>query len=121
MKYDITESEWSIMELLWEREGLLIGEIRDGLTDTGWSYSTIKTLVGRLEQKEIIRAEQSDKGKKYYTNVNAEECKAKETKHFLSRVYNGSVKMMVASLVKDTNLNEKDINKIISLIDKIEE
>ena len=121
MKYDITDSEWKVMELLWKNKGMLIGEIRDGLSCENWSYSTIKTLVGRLEQKEIIKSEQSEKGKKYYSNVSAEECRTSEMKQFLSRVYNGSVKMMMASLVKDTNLNEQDVDKIISLIDKIEE
>ena len=121
MKYDITDSEWYIMELLWENDGMLIGEIRNGLSKRNWSYSTIKTLVGRLEQKEIIRAEKTDKGKKYFPSISRDVCTKGETKHFLSRVYNGSVKMMVANLVKDSNLTDKDIQKVIDIINKIEE
>lgn len=44
----IAETEWKVMELLWSTPNLTIGEIKAGLSYTGWSESTIKTLVRRL-------------------------------------------------------------------------
>lgn len=118
---NVSESEWKVMEVLWSKPGSLIGEIRDSLNDSGWSYSTIKTLVLRLTQKGVLRYENSDKGRAYYPAVSEESFKSRETHHFIDRIYNGSVKMMFASLVKDSNLSEDDAEELMQLVDKMED
>ena len=45
---NISESEWTVMEYLWNNPMVTITEIRKALSPTGWSDSTIKTLVRRL-------------------------------------------------------------------------
>lgn len=117
---NISDSEWKVLEVLWDKPGSLIGEIRQALSDSGWSYSTIKTLVLRLTQKGALKVEETDKGKKYYPAVNETRCRIRETKNFLDRIYNGSVKMMVSNLVKDSNLSKDDAEELLSLIDKME-
>ena len=47
----IAETEWKVMEILWAKPMLTIGEIKDALADSDWSDSTIKTLVRRLCKK----------------------------------------------------------------------
>ena len=117
----ISETEWKVMELLWEREPLTIGEIRDGLKTTGWSDSTIKTLVRRLCQKGAVEADDTLGQFRYRALVKENECRLKETKNLINRVYHGSVKMLMANLVSDTNLTEEDAKKLLEIIDKIEE
>ena len=60
---NISESEWKVLEVLWEKPGSLIGEIRTALADSGWSYSTIKTLVLRLTQKGALYTKESPHGR----------------------------------------------------------
>ncbi len=116
----ISESEWKVMEVIWNKQGLLIGEIREALKDSGWSYSTIKTLVIRLVNKGMLCTEDSDRGKRYFSVVDEEKSRNQETRSFIDRIYNGSVKMMVSSLVKDSNLSDSEAEELYSLIDKME-
>jgi BlaI family transcriptional regulator, penicillinase repressor len=53
----ITKHEWQIMQVLWERGPLSINEIKDGVSrkDCGPAYSTVQTLVYRLEAKGAVR------------------------------------------------------------------
>ena len=118
---NISESEWKVMEILWSAPGKLIGEIRTALESSGWSYSTIKTLVLRLVQKGVLKVEETAQGKKYYPAISEAKCRMRETKNFLDRIYNGSVKMMVSNLVKDSNLSEADAAELMNLIDKMED
>ncbi len=118
---NVSDAEWNVLEILWSNPGSLIGEIRDSLSDSGWSYSTIKTLVLRLTQKGVLRYENSDKGRAYYPAVSEESLKSRETQHFIDRIYNGSVKMMFASLVKDSNLSKNDAEELMQLVDKMED
>lgn len=116
----ISDSEWKVMEILWNTPGMLIGEIRDALAESGWSYSTIKTLVLRLTQKEILRTEESPKGKMYFPAVDEEASKRMETKSFLDKIYNGSVRMMFSNLVKDSKLSDTEAAELLDLIDKMD-
>lgn len=117
----ISEAEWKVLETLWEKPGSLIGEIREALSDSGWSYSTIKTLVLRLTQKGIVKTEESPQGKRYYPDVDEESSRRSETRNFINRIYKGSVHMMVSNLVKDSGLSKAEEAELMELIDKIEE
>ena len=68
-----------------------------------------------------MRYENSDKGRAYYPAVSEESLKSRETQHFIDRIYNGSVKMMFASLVKDSNLSKNDAEELMQLVDKMED
>lgn len=117
----ISDSEWKVMEILWDKPKSTIKEITDALKDTEWSYSTIRTLVVRLCEKGAIAADTTIGNYKYYPVILEKECKKKETKNFLNRIYNGSVKVLMSTLVSDSNLSEKEVNELMSIIDKMEE
>ena len=108
------------MELLWITPNLTIGEIKAGLSYTGWSESTIKTLVRRLVQKEAIVADNTSGQFVYAPLVSEEECKQKETRHFLSRIYHGSVKMLMASLASESKLTDEETKQLLRMIEKME-
>ena len=116
----IAETEWKVMELLWNTPNLTIGEIKAGLSHTGWSESTIKTLVRRLVQKEAIFADDTEGQFIYRPLVGEAECKQKETEHFLSRIYHGSVKMLMASLASNSKLTDEETKQLLDMIDKME-
>lgn len=117
----ISETEWKVMEVLWAGEPMNIGDIREALKTTGWSNSTIKTLVRRLCQKRAIEADDSKGQFSYKTLVGENECRLKETKNLIERVYHGSVKMLMANLVSDSNLTDEDAKKLMDIISKMEE
>lgn len=117
----IADTEWKIMEVLWKENNLTIGDIREKLSSTGWSDSTIKTLVRRLVQKGAIKADDSLGQFRYFPDVSEAKCKKKETRNLINRVYKGSVKMLVANLVSDSNLTDDETKLLMELIDKMEE
>ena len=123
MKKDIgiAEAEWKVMEILWQESMLTIGEIRTRLADTGWSDSTIKTLVRRLTQKGVLNIDDTEDQFRYFPAVNETECKQKETRNLVDRIYHGSVKLLMANLVSDSNLTEEETKQLMEIIDKMDE
>ena len=118
---NISESEWKVLEVLWDRPGSIIGEISGALSDSGWSYSTIKTLVSRLVGKGALEAKDSPQGKRYYPAVDEDKSRRNETRHFLDRIYNGSVRMLFSNLVRDSKLSDEEAEELMGLIDKMED
>lgn len=116
---NISESEWMVMEYLWKNPLTTISEIRKALSSTGWSDSTIKTLVRRLVSKNAVAINDEGAVFRYYPLISQQECRLKETKSFINRVYDGSVSMLVTNLAADSNLTEKETEELLSLIEKM--
>lgn len=116
---NISESEWTVMEYLWNNPMVTITEIRKALSSTGWSDSTIKTLVRRLVSKNAVAINDEAATFRYYPLISQQECRLKETKNFINRVYDGSVSMLVTNLAADSNLTDKETEELLALIEKM--
>lgn len=117
----IAETEWKVMEVLWNDSMLTIGEIRKALADTGWSDSTIKTLVRRLHKKGAVGIDDTQGQYRYFAVVKERECKIKEVRRLVDRIYNGSFRMMMASLASQSSLPEDEKAQLMEIIEKMEE
>lgn len=109
----ITDSELEVMRVLWEAgRGLPLSEIRARLEQSsGWESSTIKTLLRRLCDKGAAEATQRDV---YYYEplVSEDEYNEFATRHFIDRLYKGSAKSLVATLLGSKKLNDADLEEL---------
>ena len=86
----ISEAEWSIMKVLWDGceesgRGMTLGEIVSSLTDsTGWSNTTIRTLIIRLAEKGAVEIDKSTGVYKYTPKTSKSECVKEEVDSFSS-------------------------------------
>lgn len=120
-KYNISEAEWKVMTCLWKESNLTLKQISENLKDTKWSYSTIRTLVTRLMDKGAIGADKSSSSNfRYFPVVSEKKCKVQETKSFLTRIFNGSVSMMVSTLAKQEELSSKEVEELKKIIESMD-
>ena len=111
------------MKVLWQggSEGMSLKEIDEAIISHGWSYTTVRTMVGRLTEKGAIRADKSHKGSfKYYPAVSEERCRRAEVKNLMEKLFDGSAKLMVSSLVRDKGLTEEEERTLLEIIEKME-
>lgn len=117
----ISDSEWKVMRVLWEEPELTLREIAAALEDTGWSYTTVRTLVTRLTEKGAVCADRNAPNSFLYSPaVSENECKAKEMDNFLAKVFDGSISMLVSTLTRDSKLTEAEQKELMSIIEKME-
>lgn len=115
------QSEWIIMEKLWEQQPRTIMQLFHALeVDPGWSKSTVNTLLGRMVDKGIIDYEDGGKARQYYPKIKREEAALAETKSLLDRVYKGSVGMMMSTLVKQRNFTKEELQELYDILDGLE-
>lgn len=115
------QSEWIIMEKLWEQQPRTIMQLFHSLeVDPGWSKSTVNTLLGRMVDKGIIDYEDGGKARQYYPKIRREEAALAETEHLLTRVYKGSVGMMMSTLVRKRDLTKEEIQELYDILDGLE-
>lgn len=120
-KIVLQSSEWIIMEKLWEDTPRTIMQLYHVLKEEpGWSKSTVNTLLGRMVKKEIISYKEGLKAKQYYPNINRDDAAVAETESLIDRVYQGSVSMMLSTLVRSRHLSENDIKELYQILEESE-
>lgn len=114
----ISESEFEIMKILWDSETpLTVGGVLGALLENKWKSNTVATLLNRLVDKGAVSFEKSGKVHKYYAVLKKDEYNMSETKSFLSKIYNGSVKNLVASLYENKAISQDEIDDLRKMFD----
>jgi len=117
----ISVSEWRIMKLIWEKSPRsandIITELK-GVVD--WQPKTIKTLLNRLVTKGALSFDKEGRSYLYFPKVSEDECQREERKSFLNRVYNDSLKPMLAAFIDDETMTKDDIEELKKIIEQKE-
>lgn len=117
----ITDSEWEIMEILWNEAPLFSKEIKERLMNQVWSMSTVKTLVNRLLKKKAITFDIYGKSYQYYPLIKKEDAVKAERENFIKKVFSGSKSELIMNLVKDTSLSKEEIEELRQLLERKKE
>ena len=109
----ISGSELEVMRVLWEAEDALpLTDIRTTLQSRfDWSDPTVKTLIRRLCEKEVI-AQEKRKVFYYSPRISEEEYNSWAARDVVDRLFKGSARNLVAALVKSDGLSEADIDEL---------
>ncbi len=82
-KYQISDSEWIVMKVIWTNETATASEIIEALaSEREWAPKTIRTMLNRLVSKGIIDFTKEGRVYKYYPLVSSTETIESETKSF---------------------------------------
>lgn len=115
----LSAGEWRIMERLWQKNPKTLTElVRELGPETGWSKSTVITMVSRLESKGAVTYREGARARLYSPAIPREQAALEETESLLRRVYCGSVGMMVNTLADGRGLSDADIEELSAVLEK---
>ena len=117
----VTPSEWPIMELLWEGPKTLMDLVNTLSLQTGWSKSTVTTMVRRMDDKGLITFHTEGRTKIFRPTLSREEITVRDAESLLRRAYNGSVGMLVSAMANANRLTKQDIAELYAIIKEAEE
>lgn len=119
MSVNLSDSEWKLMNHLWESAPSTITELTAAVrTETGWSKNTVITMLGRLEAKGAVRHQEGGRARQYFPTVERWDAARVETENFLSKVYGGSLGLMVSNLVENRALTEADLAELSAILER---
>ena len=93
----LTDSEWSVMEVLWTDKEFALGEITDELKSVKhWNKNTVLTYLTRMEKKGIVSIDRGS-DKPYSAAITREECAREERQELLNKVYSGATGDLISA------------------------
>ncbi len=118
---NLSDGEWKIMNVLWEKGSATITELTAVLQkETGWDKHIIITMLNRMGKKGAVSFRTIGRAKQFYPLLLKNEVSIRETKGFLNKVYRGSIGMMVNAMVEDRALTKEDIAELYAILEQAE-
>lgn len=122
MELQLTPTEWHLMECLWENAPRTGRECVEYMNrSVGWSRSTTLTMLRRMTEKNLIQCIHDEDMLRYAPLIRREEAVIQETEHFLDRVYQGSVSMLMSAITRKQQLSKEEIDELYAILQQAEE
>lgn len=118
-KYEITDAELEIMQVLWENKECNLAEIIEKLSvNEEKNKNTIKTLIHRLTQKGAIESKKiNSKEVIYIPKISERKYIKKESNNFLDKVFNGNINKLLLNFVEDKKVSKEELQKLIDIME----
>lgn len=103
MTGQIPDSELEFMKIIWENGGTaLYMQISEALAAKGnaWQKNTIITLLPRLADKGVLKTDKLGRRNQYTAVVSESGYQARQAKKLRDKLYEGSVKGLVSTLIE---------------------
>lgn len=117
---DISESEWSIMEVLWESCPKTASEVTKALrASTNWAENTVRTLLTRLVEKGALKTAENASGTRtFLPAVKREACVRAESESFMQRIFGGAAKPLLVHFAQNSKLTAEEVKELKKLLDQ---
>ena len=114
---ELTEAEWTVIKLVWEAEPSTAPAIHQRLqAQTGWAYSTVRTIMDRMVAKGLLRAEKQGKPTLFRSVLTRDQAQRGELLYALKNAFNGALTPMVQCLLNTPGVSQRQLAELEALI-----
>lgn len=118
-----SESEWQVMEVLWESgEAMTSSEVIGRLDGgRGMNPKMVRVLMNRLCQKGILAYRVDEKDSRiyhYYPLKTRRECQREKSSRFIESYFAGNQMGAVAALIGSAELSEEQLEELEDILRK---
>lgn len=118
----LTKAEEEVMQIIWVLDRCLVSDILKYMHDKlkikkQAPHSTISSIVRILEKKGFVQHKTYGRTYEYFPIVSKEEYSKKTLKKFVSDYFEGSMNQLVSFLVKEKDLDLKELTELIDQLD----
>jgi predicted transcriptional regulator len=119
---DLAGAELEVLKALWEVGPAPVREVLNCLHLRGKrvAYTTVQTLLTRLEQKRYVISDKSDVAHVFRARVSRDRVTRSRLKTLVSQLYDGAAGPLVLQLVKMERLTPDEVDELQRLIEKLD-
>ncbi len=114
---ELTEAEWEIMKVVWEKEPCAAGTVQESLAETrDWAYSTVKTTMDRMTEKGFLEIQRIRNLQLFKSCVSEVDAKRGEFRKMLKRAFDGALTPMMQFLIEHEGISKEDAAQLRELV-----
>jgi BlaI family transcriptional regulator, penicillinase repressor len=117
LNFELFEGEWTILQVVWEREPCAAPTVQEVLQESkGWAYTTVKTMMDRMARKGLLRTERVRNLYLYRSAVTRAQAQRSELLRAAQRAFNGALTPMMQFLIESEKLSDQEYQYLERLI-----
>jgi BlaI family penicillinase repressor len=118
----LTDSEQSIMEILWKKEQASVREITDTLNEEkATAYTTVQTMCKILADKGYADFHKEGKAFIYTPKMTQKEARKGALTSLLNKFFGGSPEVLAQHLMQETDIELDDLAALQKEIDRADD
>jgi len=113
----LTEQELEIMKVVWARQLATVRDVYETLLEhRKIAYTTVMTMMKILEKKGYLKKQLQDRAYLYRPTEPQTVVLRKMVQEFVNHVFNGSAEPLLAHLVENRSISEKELRELMRLV-----
>jgi BlaI family penicillinase repressor len=118
---ELTQAEWEIMKVVWEKEPCAAGTVQETLAKSrDRAYSTVKTTMDRMAEKGFLQIERIRNLQLFRSCVSKVDARRGEFRKMLKRAFDGALTPMMQFLIEHEGLSKAESAQLRKLVNKAE-
>jgi predicted transcriptional regulator len=114
---ELTRAEWAVIKAIWKHEPCTAPGVQEKLSkQTGWAYSTVRTLMDRMVAKGLLTSEKVRNATLYRSAITQHQAQRSEALYALKHAFNGALTPMVQCLIDSRNISDSELAELESMI-----
>ncbi len=112
---NVSDSELEIMKIIWNLGGTAwYSQVMEALEQrqSAWQKNTVITLLARLTEKGLLKPIKVGRRNKYIASYSEADYQASQTRSLLDKLYQGSAKGLVSTLIQRDILTPQDYEEL---------
>ena len=116
----LTAAEAEVMDVIWSTSPIVISAILERIPRP-LAYTTVMTTVKILEDKGFVnKCGKQGRAYLYEPAIDREQVRRSMTDELANRLFNGSIKSLVLSLVRQSGVTAEELAEVKQLIEEME-
>ena len=113
----LTKAEWQIMNALWEKHPATARDVMERLpAGVKWAYTTIKTMLTRLVEKQAVSEAKQGNTSVYDPLVSQRKARISAFRSLVDQAFDGAMGPLVHFLVEEKQLTPKQQTELAKLL-----
>ena len=120
----ISDTELEVLKLLWELGEGTVRNVRERVVPEpgrDWAYTTVQTLLNRLQEKGFIESTRQGRAFVFRAVVSRDELLGKSLDSLADRVCDGAALPLLLNLVHSGKFKPEDIRCFRQLLDELDQ
>ena len=121
-EFDLGRAELEVMKTLWDHGLSTVRQVLNHLRGRGrrWAYTTVQTLLTRLEQKGYVASDKSELAFVYRASISRERVSRRRLKTIVQQMYDGAAGPLALQLIKTQKFTPSEIAALHDLLDQLD-
>ena len=107
----LTTLQFQIMDLFWQHGGLSVREVHTALSPLRPAYTTVQTLIGRLESKGALKRTRKIGNSHLFEAAISRDVAQRDVLDELLTLFGGRTKLLMARLAESGKLTLDDVQE----------